>query len=208
VGASLNVGVVGLGAGSMACHAKTGERWRFYEIDPEVARIATTPRLFTYLAACQPTLPDIVLGDARLTLAREADGAFDYLVIDAFSSDAIPVHLMTVEALRLALAKLSPAGILALHISNQNLDLAPVVAANVAAHGGLAAVFVQGEGGGGAIRSQVVLIARGADLLAPAMTWPNARALTPTGAAAWTDDFSNVLSALVRRMRIRLAGGE
>ena len=84
----------------MACYAAQGDRWRFYEIDPAVVDIATTPSLFRYIARCLPA-PEIVVGDARLTLAEEEDGTFDYLLIDAFSSDAIPIHLLTVEALSL-----------------------------------------------------------------------------------------------------------
>ncbi len=122
----------------MACHAAPGDRWRFYEIDPAVVHIATTPSLFRYLARCLPE-PDILLGDARLTLAKESDGTFDYLMVDAFSSDAIPIHLLTVEALRLYLGKLSARGILALHVSNQNLDLPPVLEANLRAFGASAA---------------------------------------------------------------------
>jgi hypothetical protein len=95
-------GVVGLGTGAMACHSREGERWRFFEIDPVVLRIASNPKQFTFLATCQPNA-DVVLGDARLTLARERAGSFDYLLVDAFSSDAVPVHLMTQEAITLYL---------------------------------------------------------------------------------------------------------
>jgi hypothetical protein len=126
--ASLNIGVVGLGAGVMAASALPGDRMRFYEIDPTVERLAR--RYFTFLKDCPATV-DVVLGDARVSMERELkDGTarrFDVLAIDAFSGDAIPVHLMTREAIELYLRYLAPNGVLALHISNQNLDLSPVV---------------------------------------------------------------------------------
>ena len=115
-------GVTGLGAGSLACHSKEGEAWRFFEIDPVIIGIASNPRYFTFLKHCQPK-PDIVLGDARLTMAKEANDSFDLIIVDAFSSDAVPVHLMTAEALRLYLDKVKPDGIVLLHISNRYLDL-------------------------------------------------------------------------------------
>ena len=114
-------GIIGLGAGSLACHSAAGKRWRFFEIDPVVVGIAKGPN-FTFLANCQPKA-DIVLGDARLTLAREPDESFDLLIVDAFSSDAIPMHLLTAEAIALYASKLKPLGIGVLHISNRYLDL-------------------------------------------------------------------------------------
>jgi hypothetical protein len=200
---ALRVGVVGLGSGAMACHAREGEHWRFYEIDPAVVHIATTPSLFRYLARCMPE-PDIVLGDARLTLAKESDGSFDYLMVDAFSSDAIPIHLLTVEALRLYVSKLSARGILALHVSNQNLDLPPVLEANLAALGAVSGVYAEGERGSGALASQVILIARNADELQEALAWHRARPLDGAGVRAWSDDYSDVLSAVWRRYKAKL----
>jgi hypothetical protein len=201
----LRVGIVGLGAGAMACHALPGDRWRFFEIDAEVVRIASTPAYFTYLVRCQPDA-GFVLGDARLTLAREPEAAFDYLAIDAFSSDAIPLHLLTVEALRLYAGRLAERGVLALHVSNQNLDLPPIIESNLAHVPGLAGIYAQGESGQGAIRSQVVLIAKHADILAPALAWPKSRALAAPSVRPWTDDYSDVLTPLIRRYRSRLAG--
>jgi hypothetical protein len=98
-----SVGIVGLGAGAMACHALPGERWRFFDIDPLAVAIAKNPRLFNYLSSCLDHA-DIVMGDARITLAQQARGLFDYLLIDAFTSDAVPVHLLTVEALQMNLS--------------------------------------------------------------------------------------------------------
>jgi hypothetical protein len=148
--------------------------------------------------------PDIVLGDARLTLAKESNGSFDYLMVDAFSSDAIPIHLLTVEALRLYVSKLSARGILALHVSNQNLDLPPVLEANLAALGAVSGVYAEGERGSGALASQVILMARSADELQPALAWHRARPLDGAGVRAWSDDYSDVLSAVWRRYKAKL----
>ncbi len=120
------VAVVGLGTGSTACYGRPGERWTFYEIDPLVPTIARNPRLFTYLNDCPPTT-DVKLGDARLSLANEPDSTFDLIVLDAFSSDAIPVHLMTREAMAMYLQKIKPDGAIAFHVSNRYLELRPVL---------------------------------------------------------------------------------
>ncbi len=122
----LRVGVVGLGAGGLAAYWRAGDRWTFFEIDRDVERIARDPTLFTYLQRCGATCA-VVIGDGRLSLAREPDPQYDLLVIDAFSSDAIPVHLLTREAVQLYLSRLAPDGVLAFHISNRHLDLAPVL---------------------------------------------------------------------------------
>lgn len=120
------VAVVGLGTGATACYGRKGEHWTYYEIDPLVPRIARHPALFTYLKDCPPTI-DITLGDARLSLAHEPDATFDLIILDAFSSDAIPVHLMTREALAMYLRKIKPGGAIAYHLSNRYLELRPVV---------------------------------------------------------------------------------
>ena len=121
------IGVIGLGVGSLASFAIPGQSWTFFEIDPAVERIARDARFFTFLRD-SPAQPQVVLGDARQSLAAAAMPAFDLLVIDAYSSDAIPVHLLTREALALYREKLTSGGILAFHISNQHLDLEPVLA--------------------------------------------------------------------------------
>jgi hypothetical protein len=122
------VGIVGLGAGSLLAYAEPGERWTVFEIDPLVRRIAENERLFSYLpeARKRGVAADVVLGDARLTLAGD-EGAFDVLVLDAFTSAAVPVHLLTREAFMLYERKLAPSGIVACHISNRHLDLASLV---------------------------------------------------------------------------------
>ena len=120
------VGVVGLGVGSLAGYGKTGQEFTFFEIDPAVERIARNPAYFHYLEDCRARWR-VVLGDARLSLSREPDGSFGLIVLDAFNGDAIPVHLLTREALRIYLAKLADGGLIALHISNNYLDLEPAV---------------------------------------------------------------------------------
>jgi len=206
-GRDFRVGIVGLGTGSLACQSRPGDSWRYFEIDPTVARIASNPALFGFLSRCLGSA-DIVLGDARLTLAKEPDfnesgGGFGLVVIDAFSSDSIPIHLLTVEALQLYLDKLDRHGVLALHISNRHLDLAPALSSTVARIPGLSAVAVYDEQPADrydAASSEVMFIARDPAALAPIRAWAGARPVTATSARAWTDDYSDVLSAILRRL--------
>ncbi len=137
------VAVVGLGSGATACFGRPEESWTYYEIDPLVLRIARNPRLFSYLDDCPPRA-DVKLGDARLSLAREPDGTFDLIVLDAFSSDAIPVHLMTREALAMYLRKIKPTGAIAFHISNRYLELRPVLF-SLAIDAGIAGAAGEGD---------------------------------------------------------------
>jgi SAM-dependent methyltransferase len=122
------VGVVGLGTGTLSCYAEPGQTWRFFEIDPAMVRIAKDPARFTFLSRCAPKA-EMVLGDARISLSRQPPRSLDLLAIDAFSSDAIPIHLLTREALRVYGRVLKPDGLLLVHISNRYLDLEPVLAA-------------------------------------------------------------------------------
>ncbi|HYX43022.1 MAG TPA: fused MFS/spermidine synthase, partial [Pyrinomonadaceae bacterium] len=126
--AAPDVAIVGLGTGATAAYARADERWTFYEINPEVVGVARAPEYFTYLINCAHAPVSVTLGDARLQLARAPDAHYGLIVLDAFSSDAIPVHLMTAQALDLYLAKLAPNGLIVFHISNRSLDLHPVVA--------------------------------------------------------------------------------
>jgi hypothetical protein len=128
--------VVGLGAGAMACYRRPGQSWTFYEIDPTVVEIARDLGYFHYLSDCAPDAP-VVLGDARLSLQSAPDGAFDLLVLDAFSSDAIPLHLMTLEAFQLYFDKLAPGGVIMFHVSNRHFKLMPVIARPAAAIGAI-----------------------------------------------------------------------
>jgi hypothetical protein len=125
--AEWNIGVVGLGAGALACYAKPTQAWSFYEIDPIVIEVAKDTQYFSYLSRCTPKAA-MIIGDARLSLQGEEDGKFDLLVIDAFSSDSVPTHLLTQEALSLYMNKLSANGVLAFHITNRHLALKKVLA--------------------------------------------------------------------------------
>jgi hypothetical protein len=134
------IGVVGLGSGTLSCYAQPGQAWTFFEIDPAIVRIARDSGRFTFLRRCAPTAR-IVLGDARLSLARVPPGSFNLLAIDAFSSDAVPMHLLTREALAVYGRALSKDGLLLIHISNRYLDLEPVLAEAASAEGWTAAKY-------------------------------------------------------------------
>lgn len=205
---SARIAAVGLGAGTVACYAAPGQRWAFYEIDPLVVRIARDPALFTYLSDCAPGAR-IVIGDARLTLARQPPGSIDVLVVDAFSSDAIPLHLITREALALYAARIQPGGIVLLHISNRHLDLEPVVARGARSLGLAARVRWSDPDRTIAARvpglyltpSRWIALARTPQSLERALA---ATPLGPVGwdalrsepGTVWTDDYANLLLAL------------
>ncbi|MGD9806071.1 MAG: spermidine synthase [Hyphomicrobiaceae bacterium] len=197
-------GIIGLGAGSLACLAKDGERWRFFEIDPLMISIARNPTNFTYLDSCQPKPPDIALGDARLTLAKEPDGAFDLIIVDAFTSDAVPIHLMTAEAMALYLKKTSPNGVAVLHISNRYLDLDAVLGATVklvdSAHGVLVSDD-EADGGYGQTTSTIAVFAKSAEALAPFAALKGAKPLDAKGLRAWTDDYSDIVGPFFSKMK-------
>jgi hypothetical protein len=195
-----HVAVVGLGTGTLACHRKAGELWTFFEIDPEVIRIARDPRRFEFLSRCAPDAP-IVAGDARLTLEASHD-RYDLIVLDAFSSDSIPVHLLTRDALAGYLSRLSPHGVIIAHISNRYLDLAPVVA-NVAHSHGLVA-FIREDNSAGDLmvtlkaNARLVVMAREAgDTGSVSASWTPLR--SDPSSALWTDDYSNILGILLRK---------
>lgn len=194
-----SVGVVGLGVGSLAAYARPGERWTFYEIDPAVDDIARDARFFTFLDACGARCRTVI-GDGRLTVAESAE-RHDVLVLDAFSSDAIPVHLLTREAVVTYLSRLSDDGMLAFHVSNRHFDLRPVL-------GGLAAALqlvafgrddqVDVETAAGRSSSRWVAIGRRGsrmEVLAGQAGW---RRVTTRTSRVWTDDFSNIWAVLRR----------
>lgn len=188
----VRVGVVGLGAGALAAYGRPGDTMRFYEINPEV--IAMARRDFTYLGDSKASI-ETVLGDARLVLERETPQRFDVLAIDAFSGDAIPVHLLTLEALDVYLRHLAPDGILAFHVSNKFLVLPPVVGTLARARGLQARYVGDVDTASGAAISEWVLLSRSAQSLAHARIAPAARE-APARGPAWTDDFATPLRAL------------
>ncbi|HEX7315800.1 MAG TPA: fused MFS/spermidine synthase [Pyrinomonadaceae bacterium] len=196
--APLSVAVVGLGAGTTAAYSRAGEAWTFYEIDPMVVNIARDPKLFTYLSACAGASQNVVLGDARLRLREAAPAAYDLIVLDAFSSDAVPAHLMTREALALYLSKLAPGGIIAFHVSNRSLKLERV-AGGIAREAGLASrIFDDGRHGSdqGLDPSTWVAVARTAEDLGPLANDTNWPEFDPAvyELEVWRDDFSDILS--------------
>ena len=201
--APLRVAVVGLGAGSLAAYAWPGERWSFYEIDPAVARIARDARVFTFLGDSRAASIDVEIGDARLRLRAAPYRAADLIVLDAFSSDAIPTHLLTREAVRLYRAKLAGGGLIAVHLSNRTIDLDPVLG-QLARDAGLVARVrhdrtlaprERREGKSSSIWA--VLAARNSDLgaLATDPRWRPPR-LSP-GDRVWTDDYSSILGHII-----------
>jgi len=194
----LRIGVIGLGTGTLAAYGKKGDVYRFYDIDPRVMDIARNE--FTYLADSRAQI-ELALGDARLTLEREAPQGFDVLAVDAFSSDAIPVHLITREALGVYLKHVRPDGIVAFHVSNRFLDLIPVVARLAKEHGAHAVLVsddADDEGDTLRSRSDWVLVSRDPAAL-------KRRAIVEAGAQpaedrpawrTWTDDYSNLIQIL------------
>ena len=191
--APLKVGVIGLGTGTLAAWGSRGDVYRFYEINPRVPEVART--FFTYLADSEATV-EIAVGDARLSLEREPPQGFDVLAVDAFSSDAIPVHLITREALGVYLRHMKPDGIVAFHVTNRFLNLVPVVEA-LGRERGLTMLHIADAGSGlGSSSDWVLLATRPAVLERPGL----ADAATPLQSRPdwriWTDDFNNLLQVL------------
>jgi len=203
------VAVVGLGTGTLACYAGAGQSWTFYEIDPAVARVAEDLRYFTYLADARSRGADVAVieGDARLRLAEASDHGFDLIVLDAFSSDAVPVHLLTREALSLYKRKLAPGGLLAFNLSNRYLDLDPLMERQ-ARDAGLACrvrydldVSPEEKRAGRQPSIWAVMAEREADLgpIADDPRWSLPR--HRPGSSPWTDDYSDLASCLTLRPR-------
>jgi hypothetical protein len=193
------VAIVGLGTGTVACYGRPNETWTFYEIDPLIERIAFNPKYFSYLRDCPPA-KRIILGDARLSMVQAPDSSYDYIVLDAFSSDAIPVHLMTREALQLYLRKLAPGGSIAFHISNRYLNLEPVVVelardARIAGIVGADTAITPTQTMSFKMNSKWIVLSRKASDHAHLALQPGWRVLEPKAdVGVWTDDFSNVFS--------------
>jgi hypothetical protein len=197
--ASPNVAIVGLGTGSMACYSFAGQRWTFYEINPAVISIAQSPAYFTYLQKCAAAETEIVLGDARLQLQNAPDQYYGLIVLDAFNSDAVPVHLMTQEAIALYTSKLAKGGMLAFNISNRSLKLEPVLAALAKRNGATCLSLADEEQNpltGKDPSEWLVMAQRSAafDSLAQNPRWRVVH--EGNEARAWTDDFSNILSVI------------
>ncbi len=198
-----HVGVVGLGTGSVACYARPGQTYTYYEIDPLVAKLASDPAHFTYLSECTPGA-DIVVGDGRLSLASEPAGKFDIMLIDAFSSSSVPTHLLTREAIDLYLSRLSEDGVLVMHVSNNFMFLPRVVARitddlGVPAHYQYFNPSADHESPFDAHASQVVIIARNEAALSAYAADEDWVTLEGDGKRPWTDNYTNVLGAMLER---------
>jgi len=198
---SAHVAIVGLGAGSMACYARPGQHFVFYEIDPEVERIARDDRYFTFLADCRGT-EEVIVGDGRLALAEAPDGYFGKIFLDAFSSDAVPTHLLTREALQLYLDKLTDDGLLIFNITNRYLDLEPALGA-LAADAGLVGLvrhdqaLEEGARESGRLASSFAVLARSpADMrwLVHDANWKDIA--HEAKIKVWTDQYSNIFRLL------------
>ncbi len=184
------VGVIGLGAGTIASYGRPGDYYRFYDINPLVLEIAR--REFTYLMDCQAKL-DVVLGDARLSLEREPSQQFDVLAVDAFTGDSIPVHLLTLEAFRVYFRHLRPDGILAVHVSNSHLDLEPVVQRAADALGKATLLVDTDDAPDLVYGATWVLVASRAEVFhQPGFNILSPKIKVKPAFRPWTDDYSNL----------------
>ena len=203
--APLRVAAIGLGSGSLACASKPGESWKFFEIDQSMVDTARDPKYFRFISECDPGMQP-VMGDARLTFAREPDGVYDLIIIDAYSSDAIPIHLATVEAMKIYKTKLAPDGAVMVHVSNRHLELASVIVGIAEANGLNSWVYNEDTGRDAdyIFSTNVVISARDpADVgdLATSSKWSLTAANKDQ--RVWTDDYSNVLGAVWRSLRAK-----
>jgi hypothetical protein len=200
-----HVAVVGLGVGTLAAYRTPAQQWTYYEIDPVVERIARNEEYFTYLKACGSACT-VITGDGRVSLTRATSEQYGVIVLDAFSSDAVPMHLMTKEALALYLSKLAPGGVIAFNISNWHLTFSPVLA-RLAEDAGLAALWQREPSGAGSWKtgkfpSEWLVMARDRRDFGALVTDVRWKVPTvPAGTPLWTDDFSNILSVLRRGER-------
>lgn len=198
------IGVVGQGSGAMAGFKRSGDTLSFFEIDPMVDQVSRDPRWFTFISDCAVGPVRTVLGDARLTLEKEPRGTYDLLLIDAFSSDAIPTHLLTVEAIREYLSLLKPDGVLVLHLSNRNLEItlpaqAAAQALNVPSRHQVYIERADAPDMGEASTEALILSPTEAGL-AEFVADRRWNQLAPTDVRPWTDDYVNLFGSLMRHM--------
>jgi hypothetical protein len=196
--------VIGLGTGTLSCRAEPGDTVHYYEIDPAIIRISTDPKNFSFLTECRPVT--ITLGDARLTLAEAPDASYDVIIVDAFSSDAIPIHLLTREAMEIYRKKIVPEGIVAIHVSNRHLELASVVAGIAKANDMVSRVNEGGdvsENDAEYVFLGTVVVAANKDEyfgpIAKSEFWELQR--PDPKQWVWTDDYSNIIGSIIRKLR-------
>ncbi len=197
-----DVAVIGLGSGSLAAYRQPYQHMFFYEIDPAVERIARNPALFSYLERCGRGC-QVVLGDGRLQLAQEPPGRFSLIVVDAYSSSAIPLHLLTREALELFVSRLTPDGLLVLHISNRHLRLAPIVARLAEQNGWILRYrrhwIDDADTRPYVFESEWVVIARSTEALGIIASSEHWTEIEATTGRPWTDNYTPLLQALFAR---------
>ena len=202
-GGPLRAAVIDLGSAALTCASQPGENWKFFEIDQAIVDIARDPKRFSFIQKCHPDLQP-VMGDARLTFAKEPDGVYDLIVVDAYSSDAIPVHLATREAMTIYKSKLAPHGTIVVHVSNRHLELASVIVGIANANNLKSWVYFNNPRRDTEyiLANNVVISARDeSDVgdIAHSDAW---KAASPDKLQrVWTDDYSNILGAVWRRMR-------
>jgi spermidine synthase len=199
---AMRMGAVGLGTGTVAAFTRPADTLRFFEIDPLIVRVATDPTKFSFVNGCAKGQVSVTLGDARQSLEKVPDHSYDLLLVDAFSSDSVPTHLLTAEAIRTYLRVIKPDGVVLLHLSNRNLELEGPAAASVRLAGGApvqqdyytTAPSVYVESG-----AQAILAARDRKALRPYIDRSDWRP-TRYEARPWTDDYVNVFGALISRI--------
>ncbi|MCI3132706.1 spermidine synthase [Phenylobacterium aquaticum] len=205
----LQLGVVGLGAGVTSTITRPGDEMTYFEINPLVRDLATDPKHFTFLSNCAKGHVGIVMGDARFTVQQQPNAKFDFLMIDAFSSDAIPAHLLTVEAMRIYLAKLKDDGVLLIHISNRNLELGSPALAVAKAAGAVAVLndYDAPEDANNFLDTgeTMVLVAKHPAVLAKYAPDAGWSPTPPKVVRPWTDDYTNLIGALYRQIQANAA---
>ena len=201
----LNIGVVGQGSGAMAGYKRASDRMTFFEIDPMVDRLSRDPQWFTFISGCADGPIKTVLGDARLTMAHETPGTYDLLLIDAFSSDSVPTHLLTVEAIEGYLKLLKLDGVVILHLSNRNLDITRPAEAAAQRLGAASLHQVYQESSTAPemaeASTEAMILSPTEAGLAEFRGQPQWREPTGTDVRPWTDDYVNLFGSLWRHFR-------
>lgn len=200
---AINIATIGLGTGTSAAYTRSADRLTFFEIDPLVVRLANDPANFSYTTECARGKIGFVIGDARLTIAKQPDANFDIILVDAFSSDAIPAHLLTREAIGIYLSKLKPDGVIILHLSNRHMELGPPAHASVKAAGGVALEqYYQSSPASPQLwesSQEVMIVGRTPQALQVFRYNGGWEMPAQTNVRPWTDDYMNLVGAIIDR---------